>query len=131
MRNKIERRTCEWCGEKAEQEGLMIGGSMFNGWSRVEITDGSCSIPAPDCGPWDFCCNECCINFLEKTENSKTKMLTDDSITKVDIQEVRNAFYDHFGDNDCVPPAVMDLRRAQWLLILGALNDIIAKRKVT
>ena len=69
MKKNIERRTCDNCDKSKEQSEMMIGGSPFQGWLRVEMTNGSTCIPRPDTGPWDFCCDKCCVEFLNLKKN--------------------------------------------------------------
>lgn len=71
MRQAIERRKCNNCKKVKEQAEIMIGGSPFNGWLEVTRTDGSCCIPRRDNGPWDFCCDQCCIEFLKSGKADK------------------------------------------------------------
>ena len=68
MINKIERRTCNQCGNVVESEGGQIGGSAFSGWLTIERTDGSSKIPRVDNGPWHLCRNSCAIAFLKRKE---------------------------------------------------------------
>ena len=67
-KKEIERRTCDECGKVVEQSEMMIGGSPFQGWLRIECTNGSTRIPREDNGPWDFCEVKCALSFLEDME---------------------------------------------------------------
>jgi hypothetical protein len=68
MRKEIERRKCDQCEKVVDQSDIMIGGSPFQGWLEVKMTNGSTRMSMPDCGPWDFCSAHCCIAFLRKED---------------------------------------------------------------
>lgn len=65
MKEKIDRRTCDYCKKIVEQSSPVFGVSPFNGWISVDRTMINTTINMnKDCGSWDFCCVEHCIQFL-------------------------------------------------------------------
>jgi len=71
MRREIDERKCDNCGLVVQQAEVMFGGSPFNGWLHVKITNCSTKLPKSkgNDGPWDFCCYGCAITYLQQLEH--------------------------------------------------------------
>jgi len=70
-RTPIRTMVCRNCGKTVVQMEATYGGSPFRGWIQITRTYGSTMFPYPDNGPWDFCSNNCAIEFLKLDQNGK------------------------------------------------------------
>jgi len=66
MQRTVEERECNNCGLIVQQQDW-VGGSSFHGWFYVEKKSGSCMISEQE-GPWDFCSEDCLIQFVKNPE---------------------------------------------------------------
>lgn len=57
---------CDQCGATTLKQ-VNFGGANHHGWFVVERFDGRV-VSVEDNGPWHFCCNSCCVEFMKGQE---------------------------------------------------------------
>jgi hypothetical protein len=68
MQKKAKIRICDACQKEVSDDGEMrFGGSAFQGWLHLSLTDGSTQLDRLMAQKeWDFCCVNCLQDFIDK-----------------------------------------------------------------